>query len=110
MTIAYLMAVMNSMGVIIPPWSMVYTHTSDLTKDEKAIRDAYNVGYLLVETIKTLKSRGVHIGYKPGINVEDLAKLASTYLNHVRGERELRIKYLESIIEKNKNSQHRVFS
>jgi len=51
MTIAYLMSVMNSMGVAIPPWSMTYSHSLNPLEDGEALRDAYNVGYLVVETI-----------------------------------------------------------
>jgi multimeric flavodoxin WrbA len=76
MTIAYLMFVLNSMGAVIAPWSMAYSHMDDVAKDEKALRDAYNVGYLVVETIKAVKSYGKHIGYNEGVNVKELTEIA----------------------------------
>jgi multimeric flavodoxin WrbA len=76
MTIAYLMFVLNSMGAVIAPWSMAYSHMDDAAKDEKALRDAYNVGYLVVETIKAVKSYGKHIGYNEGVNVKELTEIA----------------------------------
>jgi len=76
MTIAYLMFVLNSMGAMIAPWSMAYSHVDDVTKDEKALCDAYNVGYLVVETIKAVKSYGKRIGYNKGVDVKELARTA----------------------------------
>ena len=100
MTIAYLMSVMNSMGVIIPPWSMAYTHITNPIEDENALRDAYNVGYLLVETIKALKSYGVHIGYKPDVNIRELVELVKDYMSRVNVEKEQRFKLLENLLNK----------
>jgi len=76
MTIAYLMFVFNSMGAVIAPWSMAYSHMDDVTKDEKALRDAYNVGYLVVETIKAMKSYGKPIGYNKDVDVKELTEIA----------------------------------
>jgi len=76
MTITHLMFVLNSMGVLITPWSMAYSHMEDVAKDEKALRDAYNVGYLVVETIKAVKSYGKHIGYNKDVDVKELAEIA----------------------------------
>jgi multimeric flavodoxin WrbA len=76
MTIAHLMFVLNSMGVLIAPWSMAYSHMDDVTKDEKALRDAYNVGYLVVETIKAMKSYGKPIGYNEDVDVKELTEIA----------------------------------
>ena len=73
MTITHLMFVLNSMGVLITPWSMAYSHMEDVAKDEKALRDAYNVGYLVVETIKAVKSYGKHIGYNKDVDVKEHA-------------------------------------
>jgi len=95
MTISYLAIVLNSMGVIIAPWSMAYTHEEDAVSDEGAVRDAYNVGYLVVETIKALKTYGKHIGYKPEVDIEKLAALAKNYANNNNGSKEERIKLLE---------------
>ncbi|MCC6053465.1 MAG: flavodoxin family protein [Desulfurococcaceae archaeon] len=106
MTVAYLMAVMNSMGVIIPPWSMAYTHSNSPLEDEGAIRDAYNVGYLLVETIRAIREYGVHIGYNPNVDTRDLARLVKEYLSSVDEERKERIKYLDE----NTSSRYKVSS
>ena len=78
MTIAYMMSVLNSMGVVIAPWSMAYSHMEDVTKDEKALRDAYNVGYLVVETIKALNGYEKHIGYSKEVDVKELIKIAKS--------------------------------
>jgi hypothetical protein len=64
------------MGAVIAPWSMAYSHMDDVTKDEKALRDAYNVGYLVVETIKAMKSYGKPIGYNEDVDVKELTEIA----------------------------------
>jgi len=110
MTVAYLMSVVNSMGVIIPPWSMAYTHSPDPLQDNKAVRDAYNVGYLLVETIKALRTYGVHIGYKPDVDLEELVKLVKSYMRHLESEKEIRVKYLEVTLKKSRSPQYIVSS
>ncbi|MEM1873761.1 MAG: flavodoxin family protein, partial [Acidilobaceae archaeon] len=103
MTIAYLMSVLNSMGAIIPPWGMAYTHSENVDADESALRDAYNVGYLVVETVKALKAYGKHIGYKPDVVVEELAKIAKTTLEeHTRSSR---IMWIDSMFKKSSISQ-----
>ncbi len=110
MTVAYLMSVMNSMGVIIPPWSMAYTHSPDPLQDDKAVKDAYNTGYLLVETIKALRAYGVHIGYKPNVNLEELVKLVRDYIKHVENKRDIRVKYFEATLKKSRDSQYTISS
>lgn len=76
MSIAYMMAVLNSMGAIVAPWSMAYSHLEDVARDEGALKDAYNVGYLVAETAKAIKAYGKHIGYRADISVEELARVA----------------------------------
>jgi len=76
------MFVLNSMGAMIAPWGMAYSHMEDVTKDEKALRDAYNVGYLVVETIKALKSYDKRIGYDEDVSVEELVKIANHVVNN----------------------------
>ncbi len=92
MTIAYMMFVLNSMGAMIAPWGMAYSHADDVTRDEKALRDSYNVGYLVVETIKALKSYGKYIGYNEGIDVRELARMAK----HIAKDDD-RVKRLEGL-------------
>lgn len=100
MTISYLMSVLNSMGAIVAPWSMAYSHSDDVTKDEGSLKDAYNVGYLVVETIKALRAYGKHIGYKPDVDVLVLVEVAGKAVNN--NEKEGRIKRLEELLEKTK--------
>lgn len=96
MTVSYLMSVLNSMGAVVAPWSMAYTHSDDVTKDSSALMDAYNVGYLVVETIKALKAYGKHIGYNPSVNVAELAEVARRAVNN--DERNTRIRRLEELL------------
>ncbi|MEM0199565.1 MAG: flavodoxin family protein, partial [Desulfurococcaceae archaeon] len=72
------------------------THSDDVTKDSSALMDAYNVGYLVVETIKALKAYGKHIGYNPSVNVAELAEVARRAVNN--DERNTRIRRLEALL------------
>ncbi len=46
MAIAYMMSVLNSMGIHIPPWALAYHHSmDDVLENRSALLDAYNVGY-----------------------------------------------------------------
>ncbi|MEM4756726.1 MAG: flavodoxin family protein [Desulfurococcaceae archaeon] len=97
MTISYLITVFNSMGVHIIPWSMAYSHLEDVSVDEQALRDAYNVGYIAVLTAKALKSFGQHIGYRPDVDIKVLAEIArKRYLDNI-DKREERIRGFESL-------------
>lgn len=98
MTISYLMAVLNSMGMIIAPWSMAYTHVDDPLRDEGALKDAYNVGYLVVEMARALKKYGLHIGYKPDIDMNKIRELIVKYRDEKAHERDLRIQELKRLI------------
>lgn len=98
-TISYLMIVMNSMGVVIPPWSMAYTHVDDVTRDENALKDAYNVGYLVTEVIKALKTHGRHIGYKPDVDIGKLLEAVSYFRVNNTSEIPSRLGYIESLIK-----------
>ncbi|MEM4718033.1 MAG: flavodoxin family protein [Desulfurococcaceae archaeon] len=92
MTVSYLMSVLNSMGVIIAPWSMAYTHVDDVLKDENALRDAYNVGYLVVEVIRALRRYGLHIGYRPDIDMNKIREVLIKYREKSMNERDVRIR------------------
>lgn len=100
MTVAYLMSVLNSMGAIIPPWSMAYTHIEDITKDEGALKDAYNVGYLVVETIKAIKAYRRPIAYKPDVETRKLMEIIHRFRGHSLADREARLKLLGSLFDK----------
>lgn len=68
MTIAYLMAVFNSFGYLIPPWALAYYQgTDDVLKSREAVMDSANIGKMVVEAAKMLK--GNHLGkwYDPQI-------------------------------------------
>lgn len=95
MAISYLMSTLNSMGAVVAPWSMAYSHSEDVTSDEGALKDAYNVGYLVVETIKALKSYGKHVGYKADVDLEELAKIARSVADD--NSREARVELLENL-------------
>ncbi|MEM4850770.1 MAG: flavodoxin family protein [Desulfurococcaceae archaeon] len=98
MAVAYLMSVLNSMGAVVAPWSMAYTHLDDVTKDEGALKDAYNVGYLVTETIKAIKSYGGHLGYRADVNVRNLAEVVEKYRANMREEQLRRVSSMEAML------------
>ncbi len=102
MAIAYLMSVFNSMGVVVAPWSMAYSHMEDVTKDENALRDAYNVGYLVVETVKALKAYGKRVGYNWKVDVGRLISAAEGAFREE--ERTKRLRELEKLASKTSGS------
>lgn len=107
MTVAYLMSVLNSMGAVIAPWSMAYTHLDDVTKDEGALKDAYNVGYLVTETIKAIRSYGKHLGYRSDVNVGSIIEVIEKYRASTQEERKKRTSLIKAMalreIELNKH-------
>ncbi|RLE70293.1 MAG: flavodoxin family protein [Thermoprotei archaeon] len=55
-----LMAVMNSMGMLVPPWALAYyERRGDVLEDEQAILDAWNVGRAVAIAAKLLKEADV---------------------------------------------------
>ncbi|MCY0867693.1 MAG: flavodoxin family protein [Desulfurococcus sp.] len=100
MAISYLAVVLNSMGVHIVPWSMAYSHSENIADDEQALRDAYNVGYIVVETARALMEYGRHIGYNPSVNTRELRELVLKYSSEAgaRGVRGERLKKLEFLL------------
>ncbi|MEM0031244.1 MAG: flavodoxin family protein [Desulfurococcaceae archaeon] len=100
MAISYLMAVLNSMGAVVAPWSMAYSHLEDVTKDEGALKDAYNVGYLVTETAKIMKQNGSHIGYKPNLDTGKLVDLVTRYRDETSVVRERRLMELAKLNSK----------
>jgi multimeric flavodoxin WrbA len=55
MVISYLFTVLNSMGILIPPWALAYHHTmEDVLSDEQAVSDAYNIGMIMVRAAETM--------------------------------------------------------
>lgn len=66
MTIAYLMVVLNSMGVHVPPWALAYYEGLGNALDrEESLMDAVNVGRVVTVAAKELKR--VKIWYDPKI-------------------------------------------
>ncbi len=83
MAIAYMMVVLNSMGVNIPPWALAYHHTpSDVLEDEQAVRDSYNIGYNLVKAAEKITHK--QQWYRAGIDIEALKTLAAIDAEHTR--------------------------
>ncbi|WP_440059287.1 flavodoxin family protein [Thermogladius sp. 4427co] len=80
MALSYLMIVMNSMGVLIPPWAIAYTHNVNPLEDEQAVRDAYNVGLNVARAAKLLKNASGGIWYKSDVDLKQLAAIASRNL------------------------------
>ncbi|MEM4432085.1 MAG: NAD(P)H-dependent oxidoreductase [Desulfurococcaceae archaeon] len=71
-TISHLMVVFNSMGVHIPPWALAYSYKGDdALEDEQAVRDSYNVGYIVARAASILANNE---WYNPNVNVEKLVK------------------------------------
>ncbi len=59
-TISYILTTLNSMGAIIPPWSMAYSHKAKQSLyDDKALMDAINVGLLVAKTVKMFKQNEI---------------------------------------------------
>jgi len=68
MTIAYLMSVFNSFGYLIPPWALAYYQgTDDVLKSKEAVMDSANIGKIVVEVAKILKSNSPSRWYEPSI-------------------------------------------
>ncbi len=68
MTIAYLMSVLNSFGYLIPPWALAYYQgVDDVLKSREAVMDSANIGKIVVEVAKLLKSDSSRKWYEPNI-------------------------------------------
>ncbi|OYT38387.1 MAG: NADPH-dependent FMN reductase [Desulfurococcales archaeon ex4484_58] len=73
--ISYLMVTMNSMGVHIPPWALAYSHErEDVLRDEQAVRDAYNVGYIVA--VAANKLRSIREWYRGDVDLSILREIA----------------------------------
>ncbi|MDI6850440.1 MAG: flavodoxin family protein [bacterium] len=58
----YLVATLTSMGCIIPPWGLAYSHKREKAVfDDKALMDAINIGLLTVKTIARLNGEIVDL-------------------------------------------------
>ncbi len=64
--IAQLMSIMNSMGMVIPPWSMAYTNEVGEPLENKAfVTDALNVGRTVVMMLRAMSGEKVEKWYDP---------------------------------------------
>ncbi len=96
MAIAHLMVVMNSMGVLIPPWALAYHHTmEDVLEDEQAVMDSYNVGYIVSKAARTGISSKEWYKILDKDRLEELRKIAEKYASQYASQREERYKYYE---------------
>ncbi len=63
-TIANIQATLNSMGFILPPWSLAYFHKKgDVLEDDNACMDAYNVGRVVALMAEILRREEVREWY-----------------------------------------------
>jgi multimeric flavodoxin WrbA len=64
--VAQMMSIMNSMGMVIPPWSMAYTNSTEEPLEIKSfVLDALNVGRSVVMMIKAMRGEKVEKWYDP---------------------------------------------
>jgi multimeric flavodoxin WrbA len=75
-TCGYLITTLTSMGAIIPPWGIAYSHNGKKAIwDDKALMDAINIGLLITKMIKILKGEKALLTYKDDkILLEDIRK------------------------------------
>ncbi|ADI31743.1 flavodoxin family protein [Staphylothermus hellenicus] len=100
--IAYLMVVMNSMGIHIPPWALAYHHSpKEVLNDEQAVRDSYNVGFIVTIAAKMLKERKQW--YKNDVDLEVLRKIASKSVEEYIEYKHLRQQYYRQALSKENN-------
>jgi len=96
-TIAYLMSVFNSMGVLIPPWALAYySKRGDALKDKNAVLDAANVGRALVLGSKFEK---VKEWYNANLVLDQIIKTVEklTEENRLKEEEERKRRFEEFI-------------
>lgn len=101
LAIAYLMAVMNSMGIHIPAWALAYHHTTDdVLNDDQAVRDSYNVGYIVTKAANMLRERKEW--YNPNIDLEELKTVGLREANKYLQDKQVRHKFYEETLNKDK--------
>lgn len=92
-TISYLMVVFNSMGVNIPPWALAYSYRGDdALNDEQAVRDAYNVGYIVTKASRMLVN--AKEWYIPNVDIDRLKNCAKIVDEKYSVEKNIRLKKL----------------
>ncbi|ABN69315.1 NADPH-dependent FMN reductase [Staphylothermus marinus F1] len=100
--IAYLMVVMNSMGIHIPAWALAYHHSmEEVLNDEQAVRDSYNVGFIVTIAAKMLKERKQW--YKSDVDIEELRKIASKSIEGYIEDKRLRLQFYRQALSREDN-------
>lgn len=80
--IANLYAILNSMGVIIPPWALAYYHEKgDVLNNNSAVLDAANVGRSIMMTCENMKPDKWYV-------CEEFNKILEDIVDQVRFEAE----------------------
>ncbi len=84
--IAWLMAVLNSMGFHIPPWALAYYHAreGEPLNDEQAVSDAVNIGRIVVKASRLLRAAGAW--YEPRVDVEKYREYARRFADGWRSQ------------------------
>jgi multimeric flavodoxin WrbA len=79
----YIITAMTSMGAIIPPWGIAYSHKWDKAIfDDKAMMDAINIGILTTRTLKKLKGEDTALTFV--YNQELLKSIRKEVLSELR--------------------------
>ncbi len=92
--IAWLMAVLNSMGFHIPPWALAYYHSreGEPLNDDQAVMDAVNIGKIVVKAARLL--RGAGAWYEPRVELERYRGYARRFAEEWRSRQEAERKRL----------------
>ncbi len=102
LALAHMMIVLNSMGVHIPAWAIAYHHSmDDVTEDDQAVLDSYNVGYNVARLADIVKNSGTW--YKPDVDLKSLASLANNEAEKNKAQLEERRKLFEKLLGIEKN-------
>ena len=93
--IQYLMAVLNSMGVLVPPWALAYyEERGDALDKRSAVMDAWNLGRIAAIAARMVKGSGVERWYiddEKGLKVAASVKETVRRWEEERAERRKRI-------------------
>ena len=97
--VAQMMTILNSMGALVPPWSMAYTNEMGDPLENKAfVTDALNVGRNIVLTLKAMKGERVDKWYDPSLYEWYEKELKEWLIETVRKEEERSEKPWKSFI------------
>ncbi len=101
MALAHMMIVLNSMGVHIPGWAIAYHHSmDDVTEDDQALLDSYNVGYNVAKLADIVKNTGAW--YKPDVDMKKLVEIANKEAEKHLSQQEERKKLFEKLLRETK--------